>query len=115
MLIAGHGRPNTLHILYDDFNGDCYIVRSVSIRTDPPTCSTVEVCEYEEIKLKEGSSTHKAVVPSGAVSVKPPVEIGVDHCPAYGINTTSPNLGLKDGPGGVDGTQSEGVYETVKQ
>ena len=102
-------------ILYDDFNGDCHIVRSVPIRTDPPTCSTDKVCEYEEIKLKEGSSTHKAVVPSGAVSMKSPVEIGVDHCPAYGINTTSPNLGLRDGQGGVDGTQSEGVYETVKQ
>ena len=115
MLIAGHGRPNTLHILYGDFNGDCYIVRSVSIRTDPPTCSTVEVCEYEEIKLKEGSSTHKPVVPSGAPSVKPPVEIGVNHCPVYGVITTSPSLGLRDGPGGVDSTQSEGVYETVKQ
>ena len=115
MLIAGHGRPNTLPILCDDFNGDCYIVRSVSIRTDTPTCSTVEVCEYEEVKLKEGSSIHKAVVPSGAPSVKPPVEIGVDHCPAYGVISTSPSLGLRDGPGGVDGTQSEGVYETVKQ
>ena len=52
MLIACHGLPNTLHILYDDFNGDCYIVRSVSMRTDPPTCCTVEVCEYEKIKLK---------------------------------------------------------------
>ena len=82
-------------ILYDDINGDCHIVRSVSIRTDPPTCST------------------KAVVPSGAASMKPPVEIGVDHCPAYGVITTSPNLGLKDGPGGVDGTQGEGVYEAV--
>ena len=102
-------------ILYDDFNGDCYIVRSVSIRTDPHTCSTVKVCEYEEIKLKEGSSSHKAVVPSGAPSVKPPVKIGVDHCPAYGVISTSPSLGLRDGPGGVDGTQSEGVYETVKQ
>ena len=47
--------------------------------------------------------------------MKPPVEIGVDHCPVYGVITTSPNLGLKDGPGGVDSTQSEGVYETVKQ
>ena len=114
MLIAGHGRPNTLHILYDDFNGDCYIVRSVSIRTDPPTCSD-KVCEYEEIKLKEGSSSHKAVVPSAVPSVKPPVEISVDHCPAYGIISTSPSLGFGDGLGGVDGSQSEGVYETVKQ
>ena len=114
MLIAGHGRPNTLPILYDDFNGDCHMVRSVSIRTDPPTCSD-KVCEYEEIKLKEGSSSHKAVVPSGAPLVKPPVEIGVDHCPAYGIITTSPSLGLSDAPGGVDGSQSEGVYETLKQ
>ena len=103
-----------MHILYDDFNGDCYIVRSVSTRTDPPTCSD-KVCEYEEIKLKEGSSTHKAVVPSGAQSVKPLVKIGVDHCPAYGVINTSPSLGLRDGPGGVDGTQSERVYETVKQ
>ena len=115
MLIAGHGRPNTLHILYDDFNGGCCIVRSVSIRTDPPTCSTDKVYEYEEIKLKEDSSTHKAVVPSGAPSVKPPVEIGVDHCPAYEVITTSPSLGFRDGLEGVDGTQSEGVYETVKQ
>ena len=37
--------------------GDCNIVRPVSIRTDPPSCSTDKVCEYEEIKLKEGSST----------------------------------------------------------
>ena len=102
-------------ILHDDINGDCHIVRSVSIRTDPPTCSTDKVGEYEEVKLKEDSSTHKAVVPSGAPSVKQPVEIGVDHCPAYGIITTSPSLGLRDGPGGVDGTQSEGVYETVKE
>ena len=63
----------------------------------------------------EGSSTHNAVVPSGAVSVKPPVEIGVDHCPTYGVITTSSNLGLRNGPEVVDGTQSEGVYETVKQ
>ena len=102
-------------ILYDDINGDCHIVRSVSIRTDPPTCSTVKVCEYEEIKLKEGSSTHKAVVSSGAPSVKPPVENGADHCPACGIITTSPNLELRDGLGGMDGTQSEGVYETIQQ
>ena len=102
-----HGYPNTLLVLYDEINGDCHIVRSVSIRTEP-------VCEYEEIKLKESSSTRKAVVPSGAPSVKPPVEIGVDHCPAYGVVTTSPNLGLRDGPGGVDGTQSEGVYETIQ-
>ena len=103
-----------MHILYDEINGDCYIVRSVSISTDPPTCSTDKVCIYEEIK-QGGPSTHKAVVPSGAPSVKPPVVIGVDHCLAYGVFTTSPNLGLKDGQGGVDGTQSEGVYETVKQ
>ena len=104
-----------MHILYDDFNGDCYIVRSVSTRTDPPTCSTDKVCEYEEVKLKEDFSTHKAVVPSGAPSMKPPVEIGVDHCPAYGVISTSPNLGFRDGPGGVDSTRSEGFYETVKQ
>ena len=102
-------------ILYDDINGDCYIVRSVSIRIDPPTCSIDKVCEYEEIKLKEGPSTHKAVVPSGAPLVKPPVEIGVDHCPAYGVITTSPNLGFRNRPGGVDGTQSDGVYELIQQ
>ena len=112
MLIADSWSPNTLHTLYDDF--DCYIVRLVSIRTDTPTCSTDKVCVYEEIKLTEGSSTHKAVVPSGAPSVKPPVEIGVDHCPTYGVITTSPNLGRRDGPGVVDGTQSEGVYEILK-
>ena len=73
-------------------------------RTNTPTFGTDKVCEYDEIKLKEGSSTHKAVVPSGAASVKPPVEIGVDHCPAYEVTTTSPNLGIRDGPGGMDGT-----------
>ena len=87
----------------------------MSIRTDPPTCSTDKVCEYEEIKLKEGSSTHKTVVSSGAASMKPPVEIGVDHCPVYEVITTSPNLGLRDGPDVVDGIQSEGVYDIVKQ
>ena len=114
MLIAGHGLPNTLHILYDDFNGDCHIVRLVSIRTDLPTCSTNNVCEYEEIKLKEGSSTHKAVVPSGAPLVKPPVEIGVDHFPTYELITIS-SLGLRNGLEVVDGTQSEGVYEILNQ
>ena len=114
MLIAGHGRPNTLPILYDDFNCDCHIVRSVSIRTDPPTCSTDNVCEYDEIKIKEGSSTHKAVVPSGAPSVKPLVEIDVEHFPAYELITIS-SLGLRNGPEIVDVTQSEGVYELLKQ
>ena len=94
---------------------DCHIVWSMSIRTDPPTFSSDKVCVYEEIKLKEGCSTHKAVVSSGAASMKPPVEICVDHCTAYGVISTSPNLGLRDGPGGVDGTQSERVYEIIKQ
>ena len=65
MFLNGLWCPHTLLILYDEINGDCNIVRSVSTRTDPPTCSD-KVCEYEEIKLKEGSSTHKAVVPGAA-------------------------------------------------
>ena len=47
--------------------------------------------------------------------MKPPVEICVDHCTAYGVITTSPSLGLREGPEVLDGTQSEGVYEIVKQ
>ena len=99
-----------LLILYDNI----WRLQHSQVKTDTPTCSTDKVCEYETIKLKEGSSTSLIAVPSRVVSCKPPVEVSVDHCPAYRVITTPSKPRTQRRTEGMDGIQSDGVYVAVK-
>ena len=81
----------------------------VSIKTDTNNIYTEDVPIYEEVLFKKAASNYELPLANGAASSKRPEAIDAKPCPAYGINTISPNLGQgNEGQEGMDGTPSNG-------